>query len=236
MRFRITLLLLAPLVFGCAQAPNRGSAIPIADVRAQSAHLAPPPLAPIAAVVLPASALARFAGEYRSATDPLERIRFEIRDGAPGFAHAGGFDPVVPVGPRTFRLGPLAFEFTEPVFGTPTRFTFERGGRLATYIQSPTPWRPTMRELAAFEGLYRSEELDVEWTFALRDGRLEVHRKHFPEQALAPDEHDVLRLIDVFEDETLTRLLAFARDAAGTVTGFRLTTDGVADLGFARSR
>jgi hypothetical protein len=65
-------------------------------------------------------------------------------------------------------------------------------------------------------------------------GRSRLHRSGYPAPpSLAAK---CATLIDVFEDETLTRLLAFARDAAGTVTGFRLTTDGVADLEFARSR
>ncbi|MBA3949273.1 MAG: hypothetical protein H0X44_04940 [Acidobacteria bacterium] len=144
-----------------------GRALRVADLFLGDALLRESHAGPV--VSLPESALSRFIGEYRHPTVPEQRLHIEVRGGVLGAVVAGTFYPAEPTGPLTFRDGPLTFEFSEPVAGTPTSLTFERPGMSGTLIQwVEPPWRPDPTELAGLVGTYRSEELDVEWTIALR--------------------------------------------------------------------
>lgn len=188
------------------------------------------------AIALPDSVLARFAGEYRNIADPLEQLRFSIRAGTLGYEYETVHYPVVTVGPRTFREGSLTFAFDAPMPAGAQRLEVSRSGWRGTFARwLEAPWQPTSRDLAAFAGTYRSNELDVTWTFAVRDGQVTVRRPRFSERVLVPTDRDAFRFTDEYDDMTLAIHLAFTRDDGGRVTGFLLSTNRVTNLAFSRT-
>jgi len=77
-------------------------------------------------------------------------------------------------------------------------------------------------DLAAFAGEYRSEELDVTYTVAMRDSSIVVQSS-----ALSP----------VYKDAFVgdyVGMVRFLRDARGTVAGFTLNRSGARGVRFER--
>ena len=186
------------------------------------------------AVALTEETLRGFVGEYRNPQNREQRVRIDVRDGTLGYTQPGGdFLPAVPVGPRTFRSGPVTFEFSVPVPGAPDRITYEVGGQRGTLVR----WEaPPLRaaELAAYLGAYRSEELDATWKVALHGDTLVLRRPRLADRALAPVAQDSFRWEEPFEDEMLEVELNFVRSPDGRVNGVRVQTDRVSNLQFAR--
>ena len=85
-------------------------------------------------------------------------------------------------------------------------------------------------DLAAYAGVYRSEELDTSYEVRLRDGKLSLKRRKFAEAAMTPTLDDCF-LVRVDGPEAH---LVFHRDAAGRVTGFDLNAGRVRHLEFKR--
>lgn len=200
------------------------------------AALAPVPAPEASTVKLTEGALRRFIGEYRHPAIREHRVRIDVRDGTLGYAEPGGaFRPAVPVGPRTFRDGPLTFEFSEPVTGVPTRITYEVSGQSGILIEWLEPsWQPDAADLAAFAGRYRSEEIDMIWSVALHGDSLVLSRPRLPDRVLAPRERDGFRWEESFEDEALEIDLTFTRAPDGRVHGLRVETQRVSNLEFTR--
>jgi CubicO group peptidase (beta-lactamase class C family) len=187
------------------------------------------------AVALTEETLRGFVGEYRNPQNRDQRVRIDVRDGTLGYTQpGGGFQPAVPVGPRTFRSGPLTFEFSVPVPGAPDRITYEVGGQRGTLVrwEAPPPLRAA--ELAVYLGAYRSEELDARWTVALHGDTLVLRRPRLADRALAPVGPDSFRWEEPFEDEGLEVELTFVRSPEGRVNGVRVETDRVSNLQFTR--
>ena len=108
----------------------------------------------------------RWAGLYHSArTDLL--LTVEERDGR---LRAGATE-LTATGPGRFAAGggTATYRFAGE------RLTVETPGGTTEWVRRPRV-RPTAEDLAAYAGRYRSEELDVEWTLEVREGRLVLER------------------------------------------------------------
>ena len=81
--------------------------------------------------------------------------------------------------------------------------------------------------LAEFTGVYRSEELDVEWIVAMRDGRLMLRRPRYTDRVLVPGDRDILRFEDPFEDERF--IVDLARRGQALAVGVRIQCRAAAE-------
>ena len=84
----------------------------------------------------------------------------------------------------------------------------------------------TSERLADYAGTYASEELDVQLTVAVQDGRLVLRRREAEDAPLRP----------VYEDDFTSPIgsLRFSRDGAGRVTGFGIYNGRIRNVRFAR--
>jgi len=98
------------------------------------------------------------------------------------------------------------------------------GGRPVLY-SAVQAVEPTTQQLAACAGAYYSEELDVTFELILRDDKLLVRRKKFPDRPLQPT------MADVFTSNQLGTI-HFLRDKEQKVTGFSLSLGRVRKLQF----
>lgn len=108
------------------------------------------------------------------------------------------------------------------------RLTEKRTGTASTVFERSAEAKP--KDLAAYAGVYRSQELDTSYEVRLHDGKLFLKRRKFAEAAMSPtvDDGFVVR-VDGPEAH-----LVFHRDAAGRVSGFDLNAGRVRHLEFQR--
>jgi hypothetical protein len=97
------------------------------------------------------------------------------------------------------------------------------------------PFVPQPGELDVYAGRYTSPELDVTWTLTVEGDYLVAHRRKYVDSVLTP----LFR--DTFSDDWTPLMgfpfgygIAFERDAAGAVTGLRVSGTGVRHLHFVR--
>jgi CubicO group peptidase (beta-lactamase class C family) len=89
---------------------------------------------------------------------------------------------------------------------------------------------PKAADLGAFAGKFYSDELEVLYTVAVRDGQLRVsHPKG--ESALRPTKADEFQALGA---DTVFDTIAFTRSAAGVVTGFKISTGRARNVRFAK--
>lgn len=95
---------------------------------------------------------------------------------------------------------------------------------------------PAPDELADYAGRYYSPELDVYWKIEANPDHLVAKRRKYVDSKLTP------LFADTFSDDWLplmgyptTYLVAFERDASGTVTGLRVSGTRVRNLAFTKS-
>jgi hypothetical protein len=89
-------------------------------------------------------------------------------------------------------------------------------------------WEPTVEDLADFEGVYFSEELETFFTVALEDEVLVVHHRRRDDANLTASEEDT------FSGGGLT--YSFERDRNGKVIGFYVANGRTRDVRFERVR
>jgi hypothetical protein len=215
---------------------NYGGANPI-----QLAHqvadlvLTKPPAAAAQAspvtVDVPASAVARWAGTYR---DPHTDQTMTLTATAGGLAVAGGRGggrgavTLVPVGGARFQ---------SPQAGGDAVFSGEPGRRSMQVIRPGadtaryTEVRPAPATIPVtdYVGTYSSDELDVRFTIAARDGKLYLHRRPYEEFELRPV------YADDFQAGGGLGTMRFARGTTGRVTGFAFYAGRVLDVRFKRA-
>jgi CubicO group peptidase (beta-lactamase class C family) len=99
--------------------------------------------------------------------------------------------------------------------------------QVAQAAQAPRAiWQPAPPQLGAFAGDYYSPELGVVYSVALRGDTLVATHHRLADMRLMPMEPDAFR--------AGSRLMRFERDAAGAITGFRLTGGRVRNVAFRR--
>lgn len=101
-------------------------------------------------------------------------------------------------------------------------------------------WQPDAVSLGDYSGTYFSEELDAIWRLVVRDKQLVLWRAGREDGPLLPVQLDVFSRHFGLWDDPLIAGFKFARDAAGRITHFSITTpphdDVVRDLQFVRVR
>jgi len=86
-----------------------------------------------------------------------------------------------------------------------------------------------VRDMEKYPGTYWSDELETQYTFLIRDGKLFADHSHHGEIALTPTAKDQFRSSTWFMPE-----VKFTRDAAGKVTGVTVGGNRVSGLKFVR--
>ena len=175
--------------------------------------------------ILDSELLERYAGLYDLDGDvvvidlPGSRLRIQ--------ASGGRRSPLAALSETRFRVmatGDLA-EFTVDAQGEVSTLTLEMGGRRISAPRLPD-YAPSERDLAAYEGEYFSEELQVLYRMSLNDGQLAVRVRAEDKGALDPFQPDVmLSGLGTFR---------FERDSRGAVSGFRLDAGRVRDVAFSK--
>ena len=161
------------------------------------------------AITLPRERLERYVGAYwDAATEAL--VRIEMR----GDALAVAGTPAV--------LHPVAVDRFRPAAGpTVVTFQLESSGALRLEVAAPTQRTVYRRMPAAITNVstlngftkdYHSDELDVTWTVAVKDGSLIVRRRALPDMPLRPV------FLDAFQSDA--GVVRFVRDDKKRVTGF----------------
>jgi hypothetical protein len=179
------------------------------------------------AVHVSADELAKWQGTFRDAFSDQAITLSATADAlsAPGRGGRGGSTTIVPLGGLRFSapMGEVTFGGTMPK----RRFTLVRpDGDTAVFDEV----RPALASssLADYSGTYASDELDVRFVIAVKDGKLVLRRRPADEFELRPV------YADDFESGGGLGTLRFARDAAGVLTGFSFYAGRVVDVRFKR--
>ena len=91
-------------------------------------------------------------------------------------------------------------------------------------MEDSAVWRPDPGSLVEYAGTYVSEELNVVWQLASRNGSLVLRRPGAPDRPLQPMRPGVFSRHFGPAYEPLVASVDFKRDAAGQITGFTITT------------
>ena len=171
-------------------------------------------------------------GLYRDTSDDSVG-RFFLRDGKLRASLGAGEEPSVeltPTGVDSFIVAgtPIVVVFTPVSAGRPREVRVTGAGK-PKVSQLVTAFTPSPAQLRAFEGEYRSVDVDGTYTLAPRDGGLVLH---IPGRA---DVHFQPVFGDAFAGEMLG-VIKFSRGAGGIVTGFTANSDGARRLPFDRIR
>jgi CubicO group peptidase (beta-lactamase class C family) len=172
-------------------------------------------------VALPAEQIAGLAGMYWNARE-VQGARFAADGDRLFLETGGGRQPLKSLGEGRFvrRQGPgpqYTFDLTSP-------------GRRVTagtnVLERVEPWTPDRAALDQFVGVYRSEEFDLPYRFAMRDERLQVERLKSAPASLEPLFADTFR--------APFGIVRFTRDPAGSVVGMTIDSGRVRGLRFAK--
>jgi len=185
-----------------------------------------------APVALSDEQLSGKAGLYRDLSDDSVG-RIFLRAGRLMASVGAGEEPSVqltPVGGDRFVVAgtPIVAEFIPASAGHPQEVRVTGAGK-PRVSELVSPFSPSSLELQAFEGEYRSEEVEGTYTLAPRNGGLVLH---------IPGRADV-QFQPVFQDGFAGEMLGvikFFRGEGGVVTGFTANSDGARRLPFERVR
>ncbi len=98
-----------------------------------------------------------------------------------------------------------------------------------TVSPAPAPWTPDSAALASYTGRFWSEELETMYEIVMVDGRLVARHRRHGDLVLRP-----LQRNEFGGSEFFFSRVRFERDAAGQVSGFRLTGGRARNLSFRR--
>ena len=179
-------------------------------------------VAPAAAITVSESDLTAKVGLYRDVnTDAVLRLAV-----TGGKLRAGGAE-LVPIGPGRFRNtgGRTEYVFTPASAGNAASLE-ERGrwARAVTWTAVPQA-APSLAELQAYAGTYRSEELDVPYIVWVESDKLMIRHRPEPAVTLGP------LYADAF-DFGQGRVVRFTHDQSGRVDAFEVYAGRVRHLRF----
>jgi CubicO group peptidase (beta-lactamase class C family) len=180
------------------------------------------------AVRLSATELAKWAGTYRERFSDESMPLSANADGlsSPGGRGRDATNSFVPIGGARFRAMGDEVTFS----GSPPHRGFiavQADGDTLVYEEvAPSPSSPSLGD---YTGTYASEELDVRFVVAIKDGKLVLRRRPADEFELRPAYADDFRA-----SGGGLGTLRFARDRAGKVTGFSFYAGRVVDVRFKR--
>lgn len=182
---------------------------------------------PTPAAVSPQELQSR-AGLYRNpSTDSVLRLSFA--DGKLLLEGGERGTELIPVEPQICEIANgTRFRFEPMGNGNPRELrVIPVRGKSMLYISAPAA-EPTPEQLAEYTGSYTSEELEVAYQLSVQEGKLSM--QHLPELAssLTPTYRDA------FSTSSGGWQIRFTRDAAGKVSGFRISAGRVLHLRFTR--
>jgi hypothetical protein len=182
---------------------------------------------PAAAVSLPEAALRALSGSYR---DPLTRIvrTIEIEAEHLVMVMSQRFQ-MRPLSDRTFEVqgAPIraTVSFDADIDAAPSRLRFEEVGKEPIILGRIERVELTASELSAYEGIFRSDELQAHHALVAKDGELTLTIQGIT-VSLRPSIRDEFSAGHV--------ALRFIRNADGEITGFLLGLGRIRNLGFER--
>lgn len=174
-----------------------------------------------------------YVGRYALDAAPRVILSF-TREGDTLYTQVSGQPKIVivPTSDSTFALTAVeaSIVFHRNPDGKVDRLTLHQNGENhATRLEGEEPaWKPTLRDLVAFEGRYFSDELETFYTLALKDTTLVLQRRRFEDANLTAGAKDT------FSGGGFT--FSFERDRNGKVIGFYLANDRARDVRFERVR
>lgn len=187
-----------------------------------AAEMEPAPAAPAGAdepvMTVDSALLARFAGEW-DVDGGRVTVRFAPEDGRLFMEQNQRRAELRAVADSVFLLSEadIRFTFHREGDGPVTRATLVQRGRTIP-VQRRVPYTPSAAELRAYTGRYYSTELEAVYTVVLTDGALVARHRRHGDVPLAPRRADAFR-----GGEAWLEMVEFDRDAAGAVTGMRVS-------------
>ncbi|MEO8450837.1 MAG: serine hydrolase domain-containing protein [Gemmatimonadota bacterium] len=130
------------------------------------------------------------------------------------------------LGPRRFTLFGLVMDISPPAPAAPANVKVMQGDHVLFNYDRVPAFAPSGAELGGFAGTYWSDELGVSYELKVKDGKLFLARRKFPEVELRP------AYADGFISDFGT--LRFRREGT-KVTGFALTGGRVRRVAFTRA-
>ena len=136
-----------------------------------------------------------------------------------------------PTGERRFRLpGKATSSLAFSSQGKRRLLTVARGSGEPAELERVRPLPAGPQALGDYSGAYASPEIDVRWTFVIRDGKLYKQARREKEKPMEAVFEDAFT---VAEDSELIR---FRRDGSKRVTGFTVDNPRVLDVVFTKVR
>jgi CubicO group peptidase (beta-lactamase class C family) len=191
------------------------------EPRAAPGAGAPPP--PPAS--LSADHLAKKSGLYRVGSDENYIVMMSVRDGRFTLRdfYGDNYDiPMTPISANRFLIPGTTFEFSPAEAGRPQAWHIIDGEGRRLLELPLMKFDLSKADLGSFAGAYRSDELDVTYTVAVRDSSLVVQSSTL---------HPVFK--DAFVGEYVGTV-RFLRDARGSLTGFTLNRKSARGVRFER--
>lgn len=187
-----------------------------------------PPRRATKAAPAPAADLAALPGAYW-APETEALLRIEARGDSLVALRGPQPTALVPLGPGHYRRGTDSVTLTFSGAGAARRIVERAEGRRGTVtweVQQAWAHAPTVAELQPFAGRYYGEEVDNTYTISVQRDSLHLRWRKSPDLTLRPVFADAFALGGT--------VLRFQRDAAGKVTGFRLSGGRVRHLRFVK--
>jgi CubicO group peptidase (beta-lactamase class C family) len=191
----------------------------------------PKPISPVVASTETPTAqeLASKAGVYTERKSDTT-VRLEMKDGKLTAAMGPGL-PLVPLTKDRFQVfgAPVTVTFEGAANAHPQRMLVLNDGEKEPLVfeYTATLVPPSAAQLAEYAGTYYSEELDTRYTVILKDDKLAVRRRKFPDATLTLSSADEFTVTDAGK-------LVFFRDAQKRVSGFEINAGRVRHLRFSK--
>jgi hypothetical protein len=129
---------------------------------------------------------------------------------------------LTPIGPNRFMFSGVTLEFSPAEAGRPQSWHITDGGGRRLLELQLVKFDMSKADLPSFAGEYRSDELDVSYTVAVRDSSLVLQTSIL---------HPVMK--DVFVGDYMG-MVRFFRDPRGAVAGFTLNRNSARGVRFER--
>jgi CubicO group peptidase (beta-lactamase class C family) len=179
-------------------------------------------------VTVSAQELQNRAGLYRNpSTDSI--LRLSLAEGKLLLDGGERGTDLIPVEPQVCEIaGGTRFRFEPMGNGNPRELrVIPARGKSTLYISAPVV-DPSPELLAEYTGNFYSEELEVTYQIGVQEGKLSMQHQPEPASTLTPTYRDA------FSGSSGGWQIRFTRDAAGKVSGFRISAGRVLHLRFTR--
>ena len=181
-----------------------------------------PPAKPVP-VAVPADVLKTYAGVYR---EPLTDASTRVALVQEGKTLSIGGQSAIPVSNTAFITadGSRRIVFEAGTASSPVRMSDSDGHSKPRLWEATPAFAPRPEELAAFTGVFYSEEIDTTYTLYVEGGKLKLRFRPAMRSDLTPV------YPDAFEADG--NIFRFTRDSSGQITGFLVYAGRVRHLRF----